>query len=252
LGEITQELVNIISAAQRKAKIPGIDDQYMKEAGEAALRLFTIQASISHLQPLARPGAPLWGYRKENTEAAKKLKRQAAELKTTIGTMPEAARLLLFMPEEDGVVEQMPQIGALQNSLVRARKVIGMLNYLDARCSQIVTRKPGKHPGTEHVKHQCAEEAWRLMRNCLLEPASGIETSSLGKIARLLYEAVTGKRDIDLAHECRVAVEHGKTGDIPLPACSTIGRGRVSINGLSGAWSEEDELVESPPQDDSL
>lgn len=233
MDRVTNELLGVIRAAQTNPD--------RGEAQDASTKL-VIRASINYLRQLAKVGAPVWGYWKENIEAINKLKEQIAELKKTLRTMPNAARLLLFTPEESGAADHLPTTATQKKSMERVKRVVGMLNYLDARCSQIMTNRPGKHRAIEHLKHYCAEEAWRLMRGCGLTPASGIETSVIGKIARLLYEAVTGKRNVDLAHECRVVVERGKAGDISIDG-PTVGHGRLSSEGPLSTALDEDEFI---------
>ena len=145
--------------------------------------------------------------------------------------MPEAALLLLLMPEESGATDHLPTAATRERSLERGKKVMGVLNYLEARCAKIIIDRPGKHAATEHLKHYCAEyEAWQLMRGNGMTPAGGTETSAIHEIAALLYEAVTGKGEAVLEHECRVAVERGKAGQMISPVDYPVsGAGRITL-----------------------
>jgi hypothetical protein len=197
------------------------------EAGEPLLAtIVTIDASIKRLKALKKIGAPIWGYQRENVEAIRDIESLSHELLEAFRKMPDAARVLLFMPEESGEADRLPSKAIQEKSRNRARKVTSMLNYLERRGGKIIALRPGKHGATEYLKHYCADEAWRIMQINCKKPASGARTSILGKIASLLYEAVTGKYGLDLERECGGALKRGDAGDIPVHGY-TIGGGQL-------------------------
>jgi hypothetical protein len=120
--------------------------------------------------------------------------------------------LLILLAGED-VFEQVPSLLEQQNASERLKKIVAMLNYLQARCDQLLNQPPGEHGSADFSQRLVAEEAWRLMKYHNLKPASGLASSDYGTIARLLFETVTGE-DKDLQRACKSALQRAKEGEL--------------------------------------
>jgi hypothetical protein len=224
MDKITRDIVREIEATWLKTRAKAGDAR--TEEWDKIATGVVVNASIKYLRATAKLGAPIWGYRRENVEAIKGLQALIKRFLKAYKKLPLAALMLLFMPEESGTADKMPSEASQQKSLIRARKITTTLNYIDWRCAQIIAARPGKHGAAEHLKHYCADEAWRLLRLHFAVPASGARTSVLGKLASLLHEAVTGKYGIDLERECRDALKRGIAGDLSIDG-ETIGSGQL-------------------------
>jgi hypothetical protein len=209
--EIRQDLVNEIFAAVQKDK----NAKRTFAGGQDILATeVSVAASVGYVGTLAKPGRPIWGVRKQNIDAVRGLKKRITDLKRSLKRTPDAALFLLFAADVNGLSDAAPSTDAQQAALVRFERTMATLIYLDARCDQILRTKPGKHASTDHLKHLCAEESWRLLRSHGVKPASGVFTSVLNRIASLLYESAKGKFGEDLERACKDTLRAASAGEI--------------------------------------
>lgn len=159
---------------------------------------------------------PLWGYRTENIEAFAEVRLRIDNLQKALDGMPSAALFLLFAFEKDGACEDIPSEETQQKTLCRLGELRLMLNRLRARCSQLLDERPGVHKSRKHRYWIAAESAYRIMRLSGLEPASGVCTSVFGKLASLMYEALSGEEAVDIYPVCRDVLKE-VAGGRPVP-----------------------------------
>jgi hypothetical protein len=211
--EIVTEIVNLLASKQ---------DEPDKFATE-----FSVRSTIQFLRA-PEMKKPLWGFNKSNDDALSALQENIGDLQKTFKGLPSKVLSLL-------AIERLPEQGQIpspleaQNALDRLKKIVAMLNYLQARCDQLLEQKPGEHGNTDFSQRLVAEEAWRLMKNHKLKPASGIVGSDYGEIASLLFEAATGEYDKNLQRACKSVLERVKKGEFREWKGPTIFKGRLPI-----------------------
>jgi hypothetical protein len=133
----------------------------------------SVLQKISDLQKLT---GPVWGNRTANHEYISDTRKDIDRLQRRLEKLPGHVRYRLFMPD------------------------FGLPSDKQAE-----TTKPGAHASSNHLQRKCAVEAKVLMEDRGLPVVDGRLTSKFGRIASLLYEAVTGACQ-DLEWACRAVV----------------------------------------------
>jgi len=170
-----------------------------------------VRATIRTGQTLfPRPTSPpLWGYRSDNLESIKAVRKQISGLQNALKKLPERALFLLFAPEVSGIDDQIPSIALQKRIEGRAQNVVTMLAALSARCDEMIGAEPGKHKLVGHREEWAAVEAYRLLRRHNKKPSKTNSADSLFReTASLLLEAITGKPGVDLERHCRAVFDH--------------------------------------------
>ena len=186
---------------------------------------FTVRSTIQLLKTLASNKKPLWGTKKSNIAALSALQKNIGNLQKAFNELPVEMKVQLAIKE---LSEQIPSLSEQQVAIARLEKIAGTLRYLEVRCDQLLSQPPGEHGNTDFLQRLIAEEAWRLMKNHYLKPASGIDGSRYGKVSNLLFEAVTGE-DRDLQRACKSVLAAAKKGDFREWKGPTIFKGRLPI-----------------------
>jgi hypothetical protein len=137
--------------------------------------------------------------------------KKAQDLRKALAETPSEVLLLIAGADPS---DQMPRARHQPILVGRLKRIVGMLGYLQRRCEELHAQKVGGHRGADFSQRLIADEVWRLMRYHNLTPASGISDSTFGKVAALLFEAVTGEADKDLQRACKVALTRAKAGEL--------------------------------------
>jgi hypothetical protein len=206
--EIVAEIVSLLASKEEVDKF----------ATEVSVR-FTIQFLKDPAQK-----KPLWGSKKTNTDALSVLQRDIGNLRETLRGMPKEILVQLAIEK---LPEQIPSLLEQHNAIGRLKQIVAMLDYMRARCDQLLSQPPGEHGSANFSQRLVAEEAWQLMKNYMLKPASGVAGSTYGLIASLLFEAVTGQYGKDLQRACKSALERAKKGELNEWRGPTIFKGQL-------------------------
>jgi hypothetical protein len=194
LDEIVVEIVDLLDPR-------GGGDKFATEV--------SVRFTIDFLKNPAQKKS-LWGAQKSNADALSALQKNISDLRKTLRGTP--AELLVLLAIEK-LPEQIPSLFEQQNAIDRLRQIVATLDYLHARCDQLLKQPPGEHGNANFSQRLAADKAWQLMKNHNLKPASGIDSSVYGSIARLLFEAVTGQVK-DLQRACKSALARAKGGEL--------------------------------------
>jgi hypothetical protein len=194
--EIVGELVNLL--------VPDGDgsDRFSSE--------FVVFSTIQFIQQ-SNSKKPLWGFSEANRKSLSALSKNIRDLRKTLA---EAPGEVLFMLASADQSDQSPPALKQQIVLDRLKRIVAVLGYLQSRCEELQTQKVGGHRSADFSQRMVAEEAWRLMKYHNLTPASGILGSTLGEVATLLFEALTGEDNKDLQRACKAALERAKDGKL--------------------------------------
>lgn len=119
--------------------------------------------------------------RRRNRAYARKLDSALAEVQRLAASPPIA--LASFLSEN---------IDSFATELRRRRRI----------CAHFIDPKSGHHPNYDVVKHMCAGRAFGLMEMLSDKKITSAKDSAFRAIASLLYEAVSGKRGVDLKRAC--------------------------------------------------
>jgi hypothetical protein len=222
LDEVVQEIVAEIQS----------DPDRRDDATELDVRT-TIRLLRARDQEVAYRGTskermPTRGKRQENVEDFTTLLKEIKRLRKALQKMSAPALILLFSGEDDVSTDEIPSAEVQQKVERRLRQITATLSYMQARCDSLLAARPGEHGHAEYRQRRVAHEAWRLLRRHGKKPAGGTLDSLYGRIASLLYEAMTGTADLDLQWACKAALrlaDEGGLSDGPV-----IGRGRISLS----------------------
>jgi hypothetical protein len=213
--EIVAEIVNLLTSKQDRP------DKFATE--------FSVRGVIQLLKAPEMMNKPLWGFNKSNDDALCALQTNIGDLQNTFKGLPNKVLVMLAMeklPEPDQIPSSLEQ----ENALERLKKIVAMLGYVQRRCDQLLERKPGQHGNADFSQRLVAEEAWQLMKNHKLKPASGLASSDYGEIACLLFEAATGKYGKDLQRACKSTLKRAKEGELNTwKGRPTISKGRLPM-----------------------
>jgi hypothetical protein len=150
------------------------------------------------IDELGRLTGPLWGNRAANADHIKDVRRRLEQLQKQLDRVPDHVFHLLFTPDFDLPSEQ--QLAAYEE---RAVAFTGSLRELSRRCDELLDLKPGAHASGDHLQKQCAVEAKVLLEDRGLPVGDVKPTGKYGRVASLLYEAVTGEPGKSLEWACR-------------------------------------------------
>jgi hypothetical protein len=145
---------------------------------------------------------PLWGYYEENAKSAKAVREWIEKRPSALESDFFA---MLFAP---GNSDALGLDIMLQQATNGCRAFMETLGKLHTRCESIeasikARKKPGAHRSLDPLQKQVAIEARLLMEACGKTATDGSAGSTFGKVASLLFEAVTGEIDKDLQRACK-------------------------------------------------
>jgi hypothetical protein len=211
LDEVVQEIVTLLGSK-------GDTDDFGTEV--------VVRSTIQSLKILTSRDKPIWGFKRSNVAALSALLKNIGDIRKTLSGMPGELLALLAV---ENLSEQVPSLLEQQNARERLEKIIAPLNYLQARGALLLDRQPGQHGSADFSQRLVADEAWRLMKYHNVKPTSGAASSEYGKIASLLFEAVTGQdKDYkDLQRACKSALERAKKGELNEWRGQVIFKGRM-------------------------
>jgi hypothetical protein len=159
------------------------------------------EASIREkIGALQKHRGPLWGNRSANAKHIRDTRKDIEQLQRRLEKLPTEVLYMLFTPDFEPINDRQ-----IEETGERAFAASQFLGGLVGRCDQLLTMTPlpGAHKNRNDLERQCAIEARMLLEGTGKVAADGGATSSFGRVASLLFEAVTGKRDQDLQRACR-------------------------------------------------
>jgi hypothetical protein len=171
----------------------------------------TVTSALEYLQRSGSLTKPVWGFSEANGKSISALSDKVRDLRKALSDTPNEALILLAGADPS---DQFPSARRQQILLGRLRRIVATLGYLQRRCEELDANKVGVHRLANFSQRAVAEEAWRLMKNHMLTPASGISDSTYGMVATLLWEAVTGEAEKDLQRACKDALARAKAGEL--------------------------------------
>ncbi len=154
------------------------------------------------------------GKRQENDDDFDALLKKIKALENALKKVSSPARMMFFSDETELVLDKFPSVEVQERALHRLKQTRGMLAHMRMRCNFLLGERPGEHGHTKHRERRVAHEAWRLLRHHKKKPASGIYDSLYGKVARLLWEAMTGEAGKDLQRACKTALRLAREGGL--------------------------------------
>lgn len=160
---------------------------------------------------------PLRGRRTDNIEDFKALDDQIFRLQRTLAELLSPSSLfLLFSDEDDVIPNDLPSAETGKRSLIALQQFTVKLASLRKRCKHLLQVPPGEHGSADVKGRLVAIEAWRLMTMYGKNPRGGTAESLYGKVASLLWEAMTGEPDKDLQWTCKAVLKDAKDGNLSL------------------------------------
>jgi hypothetical protein len=196
--EITAEILEIVRAK------PGDHIQNLVRRAVAAASFST-----------SREGPPFSGFRGENLEYAKSLRKWIC---AGIGDNGDKGSLVKKTPSATvffGLWSRKGEVSApdaVTRAFSRQNSLIDALKELRARCDVIIEEGPGVHKNVGHRQISAARLSRELMEGCGFEIAYSSPTSPYCKVARLIYELLTGEYDQDLERACETVARRPATG----------------------------------------
>jgi hypothetical protein len=141
------------------------------------------------------------GDRRQNRAHAEQLDDALLEVETLLASAPLVLSLALFDPvtiTEDGVF--------VPSSNDERKYFAGELTRLRKVCADAIDPGFGFHPNYDIIKYHCARSAHYLMRDLSDKKISGTNDGAFWNIASLLYEAVSGQKNVTLKRACDSAL----------------------------------------------
>jgi len=185
--EITKEIVTLLAEERKEKDLLSADKSPPGEDSGVAigLSLGCVQSVIDFLRAVR--DTPLYGYRSDNTEGIKDYRRGLKIAYRALKKMP-AVELIRFMIGDHDIPSDADQKLALK--LVAERATFYATEI--ARCDDRLRNQLGIHKSADYRKQLAAREAIGLLKQHGLLPGSGKPTQTYGKVACLLFEAMTG------------------------------------------------------------
>jgi hypothetical protein len=172
---------------------------------------------------------PLRGRRTDNIEDFRALDAQLSRLQRTLAEiLSPSALCLLFSDEDDVIPNNLPSAETQQQFLIALQQFTVKLASLRKRCKYLIEVQPGDHGSAGVRERLVAIEAWQLLAMFGKKRAGGTAESLYGRIASLLWEAMTGEIDKDLQRACKAVLKDAKDGNLlPSQRGPTLARRRL-------------------------
>ena len=197
--EIVREIVGVI---KKELPTAAVDETYIRD----------------EIDRLRTPCNPRGEYRKQNANYAKDVMKWIDDgLKLLAGRADAFPPALLFRQEQtkESIIPIYKEYGMVITDRQQLRSLKDVLAGMREECDRIIEMKVGAHGNLGHEQHRAAWASGDLMDQHGLGWAYSSESSPFCTVARLLFEAMTGRYDEDIARACRfVAFEHN--GDLAL------------------------------------
>jgi hypothetical protein len=141
---------------------------------------------------------------KQNRNHAKKLDHALSKIEPLLVSAPGALGSLLFSPPIPRPLKlPFKSIEQIEHEYsARFNSFIAELRRLREICSRAIAPGIGHHPNRDAATSTCAHFAGCLMRMLSERKITGTKDGAFRTIASLLYEAVSGQKDIDLKRAC--------------------------------------------------
>jgi hypothetical protein len=172
---------------------------------KARLRFAQVGADMIRLLILA-PYEAKRGDRKKNRTHARQLDQALLNVQKLLTSAPLPLRSFLIDPlpnmTNDGVIH-----GEIDEQIERANReradsFDAELKRLREVCARAIKVGYGYDSNYDRVKHLCAGFAQGLVGQLSTKPAAGTIDAPFRAVASLLYEAASGRRDVDLKRAC--------------------------------------------------
>jgi hypothetical protein len=162
-----------------------------------------VRLLVDGLRQLHKYG-PLSGYRKDNREFARKIKRWSEDGEKIFAKLPENFNVhMLFAPEDCGPLNTPERIEAMAR---QAEAGYGILKHwlttLKFRCEWVIRSKIGEHRHAGYQQERVAVAARELCEKAGKPLAWSSPTSAYRIVAGLLYETMTGEQGRDMERAC--------------------------------------------------
>jgi hypothetical protein len=135
--------------------------------------------------------------RRQNRAHAEQLDGALLKVETLLASAPRALAFALFDPvtiTEDGVL--------VPSSIDQAESFAGELKRLRKVCADAIDPGFGFHPNYDPIKYHCAWVAHSLIEGLSDMKISGSKDGAFWTITSLLYEAVSGQKNVALKRAC--------------------------------------------------
>jgi hypothetical protein len=198
-----------------------VDELADQDADREALEIL-VRATVDELRALDRSIAdrgaskrhvPTRGRRQENVEDFTAIRKQVDGLQKALKKASGPALAFLFSSESYDD-RDFPPVAEHTRMLDRLQQFGTMLAIVRRRCESLLQHRPGEHASADFRQRRVAEAAWHLLRVGGKEPAGGTLDSCYGRIASLLYEAMTAEPDRDLQWACKAALRKAAEGSL--------------------------------------
>jgi len=165
-----------------------------------------VSAEVKHTVSLVLEWVPLESKlfdRKQNRDHAKKLDHALSKIEPLLVSAPGALGALLFSPPIPRPLKlPFKSIEQIEHECsARFNSFITELRRLRKICRRAI-EGIGHHPNRNHAKSTCAHCAGCLTGELSERKITGTQDNAFRTITSLLYEAVSGQKDIDLKRVC--------------------------------------------------
>jgi hypothetical protein len=146
------------------------------------------------------------GDRKKNRTHARQLDQALLNVQNLLTSAPLPLQSFLLDPlpntTDDGVIHGVVDEEIERANRKRADSFDAELKRLRQVCARAIKVGYGYDSNYDRAKHLCAGFAQGLVRELSAKPVTGTMDAPFRAIASVLYEAVSGRRDVDLKRAC--------------------------------------------------
>jgi hypothetical protein len=146
--------------------------------------------------------------RRLHRDHAKQLDGALLAVETLLASAPPALSLAFFDPvtiTKDGVFVPL-STDEWERAYQKGEYFVGELTRLRKVCADAIHPGFGFHPNYDHLKYHCACSAYGLMRDLSDKKIAGTKDGAFWTITSLLYEVVSGKKNVALKRACDSAL----------------------------------------------
>jgi hypothetical protein len=159
--------------------------------------------------PFIKNAGPATGNRRANAELAGDLLKWIARGEKLFERLKGGDLIMFFAPPGPIVMPEDLERAVRQAA---ARRDL-WLDALRTRCEWIIQQQIGEHGHTDHMQRAAAIAAAHLCRKAGKPTAWASSTSTFRMVASLVFEAMTGQRDVELERACEFAAHRRQDTD---------------------------------------
>jgi hypothetical protein len=155
--------------------------------------------------------------RRQYRAHAEQLDDALLQVEMLVASTPEVLALALFdpVPITEDRVEVPSTIDEIKREYrKRAESFAGELKRLRKVCAGAIDPGFGFHPNYDPVKYHCAWFAHCLIKEFSNRKISGTKDGAFWTIASLLYEAVSGQKNVALKRACDTVLRRIRRGEV--------------------------------------